>query len=244
MKSFTWILKRVLFILIIQSITLNFYINFIGINIYTKKVTFEKEGRKVILLGMSHVADKSYYLNIENKFDKMKGNILVLKEGINFDDELDQEIEINHSYFSKIFGLENQKSNFLSGHNTINSDIHVSELSEETSNMIEASFNFWKNVAMFEYKKAVNSINSGVKINIFHLYKEVILKRNELVKVNIHRHGSRSDILVPWGAIHNNDLENFLLKEGYVKKNTDYIKVTNIFKLVISGMNHFIRGLI
>lgn len=234
-KILKYLTTRIFAIAILQLLTLNFYVTNFGINLYSKEVTFTDGDRKVILLGVSHVGESEYFQSINNRYGH---NYRILLEGIN---GVPTDEAISHDSTALIFGLDYQKKDFLKTNKHNNVDIHADELDEKISQTVSSSLSFWKHLAVFNFKEAKESFSEVKDVSLTELYDEVILKRNEKIKMEILT--STDDVVIPWGAIHQNDMESFLLNNGYKKESTSFIKIASIPKILYNTGKHFILGL-
>jgi uncharacterized protein YbaP (TraB family) len=232
-RIINWIIKRVIFLLLVQSLTLFFFVNILGFNLYSKEVLYEKNGKEVILLGISHIGDESYYKELSTRYLK-KENLLVLTEGINVEDNSE---ELTHKHSAKLFGLVSQDSSFMKEYDFKNVDISFNEIDVKYLLIIEESFNAWEKLSLLNFKDLKNINIHKEDVGLVDMYNEIIIKRNVNIKKEILMNKT-NNILVPWGAIHHIDLHNFLIKQGYKLKDTNFIKIANIFNMLINAGRH------
>lgn len=231
MKLLKRIIRLSLFIGFLQLLTLLIYVNIIGVNLYSKEIVFHKGDKKVVLLGVSHIGTKEYYKSISTRYP----DFLVLGEGLK-----GKGIDADHSHTATLLGLESQPKDLFKGYRYLNSDIDASKISPNVGNVLSSSFSFWENIALKRNKKAFDQVENvkSSNVSISELYNEIIIKRNINIKNNILT--IKENLYIPWGAIHMNDLENFLLTQGYKKEKTSYIKNFNILNSVYFLLSYVI----
>ena len=227
---------RILFIILfIQFLTFNFYINFIGFNIYSVEKTFKKGDKKVILTGIAHIAEKEFFDNINERYLGEK-DFLLLLEGVRNPENKDfikryKDQEISHEYSANILGLDYQKESFLKHYNHINSDVSIDQIDINILDNLFLAFVIWKNLALFQFDELENNFNKFDKnLSLLDMKDKIIIKRNNLLKQNIISKKNKT-LIIPWGALHHNDLEDFLIMNGYKKESVNRIKVANMLNV-------------
>lgn len=241
LKVLKWLMKRLLGVLIIQSLTFYFYINVFGLHTYSKEKVFIKDGKEVILLGMYHIGSFDYYKKIKNRY-KLKKDLIVLSEGVRSKGEID----IDHIYSAGIFGLDIQQKNLFENYKEVNSDVEISNIDPKAIDFLENVFLVWKNMALLDFSKAKSKIKilkneyKKENVSLSYLYNEIVIKRNVKIKENILKYKDKN-LLIPWGALHHEDLEDFLLENGYKVKETSYIRNFNFVEALFFLTNHFWR---
>ena len=234
-----------LFLLLVQLLTLNFYISFLGFNIYSTEKIFTNGKRNITLLGMSHIGNQSYFEKIEKRY--LNKDLIVLREGVtdNNSKEKNKSDEISHFYSSLIFGLSEQNESFLKSYKNINSDMDISNINLHTLDSLFYVFEIWKYLAFlkFDYVKlSYEELNKSIKkSDADEMYNEIILKRNNIIKKNIEKY-DKDNLLIPWGAFHHNDLEDYLITNGYKEVETNYIKVFNLIDSLIHAIFYLTKG--
>lgn len=245
-----YLIKRFLvfisFLIVIQLLTLNFYISFIGWNIYSTEKIFTNGKRDITLLGMSHIGDESYFKNIEERYLRNKNNLIVLREGVKDNESTKKDSDqISHFYSSLFFGLTEQNEHFLESYSNVNSDLDISNMNLHTLDTLFYVFEIWKHVAFlrFDYVKiSYEELNESLKkTDKNEIYNEIILKRNDVIKKNIEKY-NKENLLIPWGAFHHNDLEKYLIKNGYKEIKTNYIKVFNLLDSLVYSFFYLTKG--
>ena len=229
-KKIRNIFLRITFLVIILQFLSSFlYVNFFGLSLYTKEQYFEKEGHKVILLGTAHVGEYNYYKSLK----KDRESLFFLKEGVQGIPK--ESLGNNHQLWADRLGLIAQNDKTFEGFRGINSDINISEIDPESSRNLEllifaseSSDNF--EIAKEEWKETNFSLKE--------FYQEFVLKRNKIIKKNIIKNQDK-DLIIPWGALHHNDLEDFLISEGYSKTGTKYHKVFSFPTLLLRKILSF-----
>lgn len=241
MKKIKWLSKRLLFVVLLQSITALFYINFYFVNIYSKEKTFYNKSHEVTLLGISHIGTDEYYSEIKERY-LGKENFLVLLEGVKIESEV-EDSDLDHSYTAKIFDLKSQPKDLFKKYAHINADIYYEEINDEVSLYLDHVFEFWKHLSFLDYKKAKSQLELLSELNTDPdlIKSEIIGKRNKSIISSIEKHKNKN-LLVPWGALHQSDIEDYLKSKGYKEKETSYIKNFNVFKVLYSISIYFIKG--
>lgn len=236
-----WILKRFVFILAIQSLTLFFYISFFGFHSYSKEKTFTNGKRDIILLGMYHIGTKEYYKNIETRYVDKK-NLLVLLEGIKNRYISKDLVQVDHSSSAMILGLESQQKNLFKNYKSVNSDTYFDDMDSGVTDYLNNVFEIWEYIAVLDFNNAKKQMNllSENKIDKDFVFNEIINKRNNIVISNIKKYQAEN-LLIPWGALHHSEIEDYLLSNGYEVKETNYIKNFNVVEMIIFSIAFFTR---
>ena len=185
-----------------------------GVLMIEKK--YQKNGRKLRLIPMVHVATKEFYQSITKNLDNKK--TLFLLEGVQ--DKKNLLEGFSHSSTAKKLGLENQADHFdpedFVDENThaIVADVDSALLSKRT----------------IEILKVVNKINQKFSMELYYqlmslmgenglsfLYEDIIKKRNQyLLQKLVEKEKEYEVLIVPWGGLHLPDIEKEILKLGYV----------------------------
>ena len=192
----------------------------IGGFIYTKEVVLTKGDQKIALIGIYHVASKSYYQKIQNKWDN-KG-FLELKEGVQ-----DLSLE-NFSYtpISSIMGDEiiDQPHPLFDKTESIVADISAQEIPQLENILsqflkIQEEFSQGNLLKYFELK------------NFFSNYQEELLKKRNTFLIETIKENSDKNLIIPWGVAHLPEIESFLETSGFKKEETSYYFAKNEWKI-------------
>ncbi|MEO0415893.1 MAG: hypothetical protein AAF226_13180 [Verrucomicrobiota bacterium] len=221
---------------------------------------FEKDGKKVHLIGMMHIGESSFYEDLNRRMGaKTDGGRLVLTEGVSDANQLLPEEFANgemYRKFAAILGLENQKEfkpETESGAQAekdvgekwreldvtmVNADGDISDLSEKHQQLLIASLK--------QMSAMVDAIYSGdptkfilqpqgpqpTGLDIEDLFKEGLLKkRNDILMQRFDEYSSDfAEINVPCGAAHLADIEARLIERGYRQISEESRPIVRFFK--------------
>lgn len=201
--------------------------NFWLLDFQSSIITLSNGRQEVILVGMSHMGESSYYKELKRRF-KFKKHI-VLSEGVNFNNE-----EVTNIHSGKAFrlGLKTQEEfNIFNQERSMNSDINIEEMDKDVSDFLSLLFD--SDQYEFKEHEIYNSFSFLKK-----LYSEVILKRNDKVISNILKN-SDENIIVPWGAIHLIDLEKRLKNNGFKIVKKEHINVFSLPKVTYNFFSNY-----
>lgn len=184
---------------------------------FIKDKTLEKDGIQIRLIGMSHIANKSFYKDIQSDIDKIQGRTITLAEGVT-NKRNTLKIDMNYAEIAKNFSVSSQDDS-ITFPNSRGADIDFIDFDPKTIMVINKVFNVINNeipkgasaADLEKFKKEVDSINmTDVDYAIKH---ELLKKRNDHLIKQIRGEISGKkfkNILVPWGALHLQEIENEL----------------------------------
>lgn len=209
-------------------------LGFSGVDL-TERI-FEKEGRRVHLIGMAHIADGGFYESLNASLaSPLKGRRLVLLEGVSDREKiLPRSFASGETYraMAEKLGLAEQALGFAMqssesrakadpraawaerGVDFRPADIDVSELDpdhrEHLVDLLEAMGNLsLENVFSMPGDMTVKEMED--------LFVEGLVKKRNarLMEVFAEHESGYAEVFIPWGAAHLPDLERRLLALGY-----------------------------
>ena len=202
------------------------YVQLTGAGVELAERVFEKDGREVHLIGMSHVADPAFYEQINERLD---GGGLVLAEGVRDERGLipsSVEEGIDHEGMAGALGIAAQSEKVRAlgrdgsgdaadeGIRVVNADIDYSELSETHRRHFAVLFEH----ALDPDPAKRFVMPEGITVeDIESLFVDGLLEqRNDRLMETYDREGAgHTRVFMPWGAAHLGDIEVRLLARGY-----------------------------
>lgn len=198
---------------------------------------FEKDGRRVHLVGMMHIGDGSFYRELSQRMRTPLdgGRRLILTEGVKDSQGLLPEgfkSGETYSNFAKILGLTPQSSvkdlagSVESTGNSVetpgvefrNGDIDVSALDEDS---LETLVTLMEWLDTGSLATLLTTQPEGVSsYDLERLMRDGLLRqRNDALMAHFSEAETNfEEIYLPWGAAHLTDLEERLRRQGYVQK--------------------------
>jgi len=212
----------------------------------TEKI-FEKNGRKVHLVGMMHIGDDSYYTGLKervNAIPEAGGKRLVLTEGVSDRNNVIPEDFANgktYERWAKLLGIEAQKelNTTTPSPPTIpipnastpapdepttnplvtwqNADIDVSDLKPDHLQLLVKLLDV---ASSPDFTKMVNpDVGNVTGAQLESLFKDALIgtRNDALMKQYTERAEGFQEVYIPWGAAHLPDMEKRLLALGYLQ---------------------------
>lgn len=199
-----------------------------------KERVFVKDGKTVHLVGMVHIADKTFYDAMWKRLEAPEGRHLVLTEGVSDEQELLPESFRTGGTYAKMakrLGLTpqdpeepganaaereaNDKAWKEIGVTFMNADIDMSALDREHLDTVVELLEMMDTDSLVELL-VVKPYEMDV-VAVHDAFIEGLLKqRNDhLMEVLAEQLPNADTIHIPWGAAHLPDLEERLLAQGY-----------------------------
>lgn len=202
---------------------------------------YEKDGRRVHLIGMAHIADSGFYESLNRSLaEPVEGRRLVLLEGVSDSEKLlPQSFASGKTYrdMAERLGLAEQALGFA-----VQSDKSESETAEEAWAKLGVDFRHAdidiRELDPLHRDRLVTLLSAMEKFDLScllslpgdmtaHDLEELIVEglvkqRNaRLMEVFAAEEANYAEVFMPWGAAHLPDLERRLLALGYepVKEN-------------------------
>lgn len=205
----------------------SYNISILGLN-FNRVTVFEKNGKKIILIGMTHIANKSFYDGLKNKYKGM--NAITLEEGVSDNKKLINKM--SYKPIAKLLNIQSQPKTNEMFPNARNADVDIDLMDKKETFVIADLFNRMNTI--FE---AINyPENSPMKTfvldqpKMFEIGKsDILLKRNKvLIEQIIKTIDVNNTVIVPWGALHLTEISSFLSKNGYkqISSNWNYTHST------------------
>lgn len=178
--------------------------------IYTKLQTYEKEGRRAIVIGMMHIGDGQFYRQALSEAPTV--DTLVLREGI-----MDRNEKLGTSdpiaFASATLNKPRQGESFEAkiGHNrkTINADLDISDMSESAASYY---INLTHQNSIFDGVSKPLEEREAAK----EAAKKFMLERNQNLLKTFDANESHYQTLVfAWGAGHSEYVSKALIERGY-----------------------------
>jgi len=214
----------------------NFAGNYVDVSIKgvsLKEKVFEKDGKRIRLTGMVHIADPDFYQNLTHRLENSAtGRHLVLTEGVS--DKLGllpESFATGQTYakFADELGLKPQNKPLaepkqkqtsqpikeIRGFTYMNADSDISDLSQKHQKILIELLTFIDQAEPIELLTMPEGIT---ELDIHDLFMNGLLKgRNDhLMQVFNEQLPAYDEIHMPWGAAHLPDIEERLLNQGYI----------------------------
>lgn len=198
---------------------------------------FEKDGRRVHLIGMAHIADGGFYQSLNGRLaEAVEGRRLVLLEGVTDREKiLPQSFASGETYrvMAEKLGLAEQSLGFAMqseksdtggsrleawaelGVDFRQADIDVSELDPAHREHLVALLDA---AADLDLERFFSMPGDMTAKELEDLVVEGLVKRRNahLMEVFAEHERHYSEVFIPWGAAHLPDLERRLAAQGYV----------------------------
>lgn len=187
---------------------------------FNKEAVFVNGEKTIVLIGMTHIANKEFYERLRNRFkDK---NAVTLSEGVS--DRSGYLKGFGYATMARLIGLSSQPNAKKLFPNVKNADGDVSAIKKSEIESISILF---KNVKQIDeaiaypknkpYQKFIIDMRKSNDFNFRN--SEVLLSRNvNLIKRVDLEIAHNNYIIIPWGALHLNEISSNLLKKGFKPK--------------------------
>ena len=209
-----------------------------------KERVFEKNGRKVRLTGMVHIADPSFYQNLTLRQPiPASERHLVLTEGVSDENKILPEAFASGETYARVaqsLGLEPQLEPKAEGQGQpqesadkhlpreirgvtyLNADLDVSELEQKHQDLLVELLSFLDGAEFHEMFMMPEGLTAEDINDLFMV--GLIQKRNDRLMTVLNEQLPHFDeVHIPWGAAHLPDVEKRLLSEGYqLMEETDH----------------------
>jgi len=196
---------------------------------------FAKEGRRVHLVGMAHIADSGFYETLNQSLaEPVAGRRLVLLEGVSdADNILPRSFASGETYraMADKLGLAEQALGFAVQSNTEpandsrteweargvdfrRADIDVRELDPEHREQLVTLLSAMENLNLASFLSMPEGMSTEDLENL--IVEGLVKRRNEkLMEVFLEHEARYAEVFIPWGAAHLPDLERRLTALGY-----------------------------
>ena len=187
-------------------------------HLYSVETTYQRGSTTVVLLPMSHVANKDFYKDIIKDYNRSE--VTLLSEGLR-DAKGRLKLRQAYSTVAKATGLASQSTEFLplSGWdlNHVNADVDAAVFASSTVEILNQIFSLYESIDPNAKGELLISLQKEwAKEDYIQLLTDVFDKRNaNLLKEIAIRLPLESRILVPWGALHIADIAEGLVQEGF-----------------------------
>jgi hypothetical protein len=196
------------------------YIEMTYTDIQSVEKIFSRDGREIVLIGMAHIGEPEFYDSINNRLADEVG--LILYEGVKDPDNVFGMNQRNpYSKISKDIGLTAQGAFEVDDARMVWADVTASELDEETIEtiamlfaVINATDDTAEMMRRFQTLSEHFEANPGLEESIMH---ELVTVRNARLLEKIDAHRGEVRLFIPWGAQHLEEIEQHLLKDGYLE---------------------------
>ncbi len=240
-------------------------------DLYVRKsqLKHSASGKKVTLLGMVHLADQSFYRQVQQQIDS---HDLILAEGVSGKTSLSISSFL-YSYMFAMYdrganmsGLASQKGELTIPYEKyVNADVTVDELQSQSSigSLIGQTIALPLTILFAEPSILLTDLSDGLRFyqpdckkaeryamrrhhvvsqmgnedgseHLDSLIPGVLAFRNQKLQDVLSEQIKQKDvnsILIPWGAAHLQDVENYLLKNGYETDKSEWVKVIAVNSL-------------
>ncbi len=208
-------------------------ITFENFKVMSNKKVYQKEKQRIVLIPMVHIADKEFYEDVLKDYNSQAG--VVLQEGVKDSKGL---IKYNADYkaMAKAIGLTSQKDHFKlppdSKLKMVFSDMDTSEFSKNTIERLNLIFKLTQEFRENE----TEAINDFLKLQLMlanrietaRFFHEILHERNIFLTKKLELMNEENLIIIPWGALHLPDMENYLVDKGYQLKEIKTSLITEI----------------
>jgi succinate dehydrogenase hydrophobic anchor subunit len=202
---------------------------------------YEKDGRRVHLIGMVHIADSGFYESLNRSLaEPVEGRRLVLLEGVSDSEKrLPQSFASGKTYrdMAERLGLAEQALGFAVQSDQLESetagetwgtlgvdfrpaDIDVSELDPRHRDRLVSLLSAMEKIDLSSFLSLPDDMTAR---DLEELIVDGLVKRRNarLMEVFAAEEANYAEVFMPWGAAHLPDLERRLLALGYepVKEN-------------------------
>lgn len=199
---------------------------------------FEKDGRRVHLVGMAHIAESDFYVTLNQRLaDPSEGRRIVLLEGVSDRDGiLPRSFASGDTYraLAERLGLAEQTLGFAvssgakgpRGGEPVDweelgvvfrhADIDVSEMAPEHREGLVGILESMEGMGLADFFKMPEGLTSEAVEDL--IVEGLVKHRNgKLMEVFAEEEASYEEIYIPWGAAHMPDLERRLVALGYLR---------------------------
>jgi hypothetical protein len=176
------------------------------------------DGRTVVLIPMSHIADSDFYESVSGS---MSSNSVVLLEGVTDHQNLLTN-KLSYGRAARALGLVEQRANFKPTQgNLVRADVDVQEFSPKTIALLNHSQGI--NQHTLQFLRQCSLTDEEQK----QLFDDLLLRRNQHVLNELSNRLSQADsFIIPWGAAHMPGLSHELQKNGFRLVGTrDYLSI-------------------
>ena len=223
-------------ILLIQAYRVrNKYAFSLGLSFISRERTFVLGENKVVLLGMVHIARSKFYDSIEKAY--RGSDYLTLSEGVKDKNKLCPK-KLDYGYLADLVNLAAQPKKMKLGR-TINCDQDCSELPKKAIKRINIICNCIEILKKPDLSKLPKLLKQIKKISshastVAEPNRELLDSRNKnLIKCIDKKLSKEKNILIPWGAAHLPEIEDYLVKKGFKIKKTKHRVVVNYLPLIL-----------
>lgn len=193
-----------------------------------KERVFEKDGKRVRLTGMVHIADPSFYRKLAHRHaPPASERHLVLTEGVSDRNEvLPQSFASGETYarLAAKLGLEPQEGPQETeaprppepqpGFTFLNADSDVSDLSRKHQELLVQLLTFLDEAELHELFAMPEGVTA---MDVHDLFMNGLIgsRNDHLMGVFDQQLADYDEVHIPWGAAHLPDIEQRLLTRGY-----------------------------
>ena len=205
---------------------------------YSRERTFENNSKELQLTGMVHIAEPEFYKKFEQSITGE--NVLLLLEGVSDKQNL-IKTPPNYGAISKAIGLESQKKEFKINSNQgkikkLRADVDVASFHPETIEIINLIGKVKSN-NNFNVEKFIElNIKTSSHLISYKLFQDILIKRNQNLILNIEKNLAHyQKIIVPWGAFHLPEIEQWAITRGFKLQKQSSRQVFS-FKAILLGI--------
>jgi len=216
--------------------------------LYMSERIYKKDQKTIRLTGMIHVGDKKFYDDLTGSFSA--DNIIILAEGVTDEKQLLKN-KFGYSKMAGFLGLssqekmrlkgrliesadENPASEKAAGADILRADIDISDFNKETIHFLNtvgkhinegtslaATF-----IALNKWAEAelTPEINKIIMDDILHKRNKALISHLDKALINYET------VVVPWGALHMAEIEESVIKRGFVLQEKKYRHSINFWK--------------
>ncbi|MFZ8933949.1 MAG: TraB/GumN family protein [Bacteriovoracaceae bacterium] len=208
-------------------------ITFKNFKVMSNKKVYQKGLQRIVLIPMVHIADKDFYKNVLKDYHNQDG--VVLQEGVKDSQGL-IKYDADYKAMAKAIGLTSQKDHFKLPEDSklrmVTSDMDTSEFSKNTIERLNLIFKLSQ-----EFKEnETEAVSDFLKLQLLlskraetaKFFHEILHDRNVFLTKKLELMQNEKLVIIPWGALHLPDMENYLIDKGYQLKEIKTSLVTEI----------------
>jgi hypothetical protein len=221
--------------------------------IYMTERVYRHDNKTIRLVSMIHVGEKEYYDDLVRSV--LPGRTLVLAEGVTDKKKLLKN-KFGYGKMAGFFGLTSQEKLQFKGRlieageteergferrgsgttDILRADVDISAFHPSTINFLNTYGKYLNESASFTY--ALKEFNSWANKNVTPemnktLMDDILYLRNREVIRHLENALSRYDnIVIPWGALHMTEIQESILRRGFVLQEERRRMSINFVKLL------------
>lgn len=212
------------------------FVHFRWDGVYSRHAIYKKDGQKVHLLSMVHMADRDFYARVINEIPR--ADSIVLTEGVTDKKGLLKE-NLDYTKPAALLGVEAQGRTFMKQlhalHKTLHADIDLSELRPQTLEGIRSIARIMDGELSFDFLSTFMDSNT-----MQHFESEILELRNDhLMDIFVEQEGRYEHIVMPWGGAHLKGIAERLELIGYQQTREIEMRAIDFRQVLRRGLHTF-----